>query len=61
MNILQTVLKAVELPAGVAHLDSGLADVNTDTFSLKTEVNIITSRGECRGLTMVEVFVPTTV
>ena len=32
MNILQTVLKAVELPAGVAHLDSGLANVDRDAF-----------------------------
>ena len=27
-----TVLKAVKLPAGVAHLDSGLADMDRDTF-----------------------------
>ena len=32
MNILQTVLKAVELPAGVAHLDSGLPNVDRDAF-----------------------------
>jgi hypothetical protein len=30
---LNTVLQAVQLPAGVAHLDSGLADMYTDTFS----------------------------
>ena len=35
MNILQTVLKAVELPAGVAHLDSSLANMNTDALSLQ--------------------------
>ena len=32
MNVLQTVLKAVELPAGVAHLDTGLANVDGDAF-----------------------------
>ena len=26
------MLKTVELPAGVAHLDSGLADMDRDTF-----------------------------
>ena len=31
---LDAVLQAVELPAGVANLDSGLADVNTDALSL---------------------------
>ena len=30
---LNAVLKAVELPAGVSDLDSGLADVYTDAFS----------------------------
>merc|ERR1719187_2445682 len=30
---LDAVLHAVELPAGVAHLDSSLTDVNGDTFS----------------------------
>merc|ERR1719192_3236749 len=30
---LDAVLHAVELPAGVAHLDSGLADVDGDAFS----------------------------
>ena len=30
---LDAVLHAVELPAGVAHLDSGLADVDADAFS----------------------------
>ena len=33
MNILQTVLKAVELPAGVAHLDASLADVDGDDLA----------------------------
>ena len=30
---LDPVLHAVELPAGVTHLDSGLADVDADAFS----------------------------
>ena len=30
---LDTVLEAVELPAGAAHLDSGLADVDGDDLS----------------------------
>jgi hypothetical protein len=30
---LDTVLQAVQLPAGIAHLDSGLPDVDTDTFT----------------------------
>mmetsp|Transcript_27255 Transcript_27255/g.50246 ORF Transcript_27255/g.50246 Transcript_27255/m.50246 type:complete len:459 (+) Transcript_27255:280-1656(+) len=30
---LDTVLKAVELPAGITNLDTGLADVNTDNFT----------------------------
>ena len=30
---LQSVLQTVELPTGIAHLTSGLADVNRDTFS----------------------------
>ena len=29
---LDPVLHAVQLPAGVAHLDSGLADVDRDAF-----------------------------
>merc|ERR1719481_1135170 len=29
---LKAVLKAIELPAGIAHLDSSLANVNGDTF-----------------------------
>ena len=32
---LDAVLQAVQLPAGIAHLDSGLADMNWDTFTLK--------------------------
>ena len=34
---LDTVLQAVQLPAGITHLDSGLADMDRDTFPLKTE------------------------
>ena len=33
---LYAVLEAVELPAGVAHLDTRLTHVNTDAFSLET-------------------------
>ena len=32
---LDAVLQAVQLPAGVAHLDSGLADMDADAFTLK--------------------------
>ena len=32
---LDAVLKTVQLPAGIAHLDSGLADMDRDTFTLK--------------------------
>jgi len=32
---LDAVLEAVELPAGVAHLDTGLADMDTEAFSLE--------------------------
>jgi len=31
---LDAVLQAVELPAGIAHLDSGLADMHRDTLTL---------------------------
>lgn len=30
---LDSVLKTVELPTGIAHLDSGLADMNGQTFT----------------------------
>ena len=32
---LDAVLQAVQLPAGIAHLDSGLADMDRDTFTLE--------------------------
>ena len=32
---LDAVLQAVQLPAGIAHLDSGLADMDRHTFTLK--------------------------
>lgn len=32
---LDAVLEAVEFPAGVAHLDAGLADVHADAFPLQ--------------------------
>ena len=35
---LDPVLQAVELPAGVTDLDSGLAHVNTDTLPLQTQI-----------------------
>ena len=31
---LDAVLKAVELPASISHLGSGLADMDRDTFTL---------------------------
>ena len=31
---LDAVLQAVQLPAGVAHLDTGLADMDGETFTL---------------------------
>ena len=31
---LDTMLQTVQLPAGIAHLDSGLADMDGDTFAL---------------------------
>ena len=34
---LDTVLHTVELPAGIAHLDSGLAHVYIDNFTLETK------------------------
>ena len=43
---LDAVLKAVQLPAGIAHLDSGLADVDWNYFSLQTNGRIITVLGE---------------
>lgn len=35
---LDAVLKAVELPTGVSHLDAGLADVHADTFALQNRI-----------------------
>ena len=32
---LDTVLKAVEFPAGISNLDSGLADMDADALTLK--------------------------
>ena len=32
---LDAVLEAVQLPAGIAHLDAGLADMDADTLTLK--------------------------
>ena len=32
---LDAMLQTVQLPAGVTNLDTGLADVDTDTFTLK--------------------------
>ena len=33
---LNAMLQTVQLPAGVTNLDTGLADVDTDTFTLKS-------------------------
>ena len=40
---LDTVLKAVQLPACIANLDSGLADMNGNDFTLKTKINVLLS------------------
>ena len=34
---LDSMFQTVQFPAGIAHLDSGLADVDTDTFPLKRQ------------------------
>ena len=34
---LDAMLQTVQLPASVAHLDTGLADMDTDTFTLQDE------------------------
>ena len=39
---LDAVLEAVQLPAGVTHLDSGLADMDADTLTLKMIENVNT-------------------
>ena len=36
---LDTVLQTVQFPAGVAHLDSGLADMDADALTLQTVSN----------------------
>ena len=36
--VLVTMLEAVELPAGIAHLASCLADVHADTLTLREKV-----------------------
>ena len=36
---LDSVLQTVQLPAGVTDLDSGLADVDRDTFTLEGKKN----------------------
>ena len=38
---LDAVLEAVELPAGVAHLDTGLADVDGDAFALEENIQSV--------------------
>ena len=38
---LDAVLQAVQLPAGIADLDSGLADVDGDTLTLDKEENTV--------------------
>ena len=34
---LDPVLQAVQLPAGIAHLDSGLANMHADNFTLERQ------------------------
>ena len=43
---LDTVLKAVQLPACIAHLDTGLANVYGDTFTLLRKLKIIEKKLE---------------
>ena len=38
---LDPVLQTIQLPAGIAHLDSGLADMDGDAFTLEGERNVI--------------------
>ena len=38
---LDTVLQAVELPAGIAHLDSGLTNMDRDTLTLKFKDGLV--------------------
>ena len=40
---LDTVLQAVEFPAGITDLDSGLAKMNRDTLTLKKDVLVLHS------------------
>jgi hypothetical protein len=37
---LDTVFQTVQLPAGIAHLDSSLSNMYTDTFPLKNNCDI---------------------
>ena len=37
---LDAMLQTVQLPAGVANLDTGLTGVDTDTFTLETDAEI---------------------
>ena len=41
---LDPVLQAVQLPAGISHLDSGLADMDRDTFAHIDRFLVVTSR-----------------
>ena len=36
---LDPVLQAVQLPAGIAHLDTGLADMNGNTLTLQNKTS----------------------
>ncbi len=38
---LDAVFQAVQLPAGIAHLDSGLADVKRQALTLKIRINSV--------------------
>ena len=36
---LDPVLQTVQLPTGIAHLDTGLANMDADTFALKEKIS----------------------
>ena len=47
---LDAVLQTVELPAGIANLDAGLTNVDTDTLTLKWKTNFEITVTPQRGM-----------
>jgi len=39
---LDAMLQTIQLPAGVTHLHSGLADMDADAFTLQPHIRIVT-------------------